>query len=70
MNSFFGHLLRAGRENRVQNRDFSEKHRWGPYENHKNGTKNRFARGTCRKKRDFHVLNGFDHTLEAIGAAS
>ena len=49
LNSFFGHLPRAGRQNRVQNRDFSEKPRWGPYKNHKNVTKNRFARGNCRK---------------------
>ena len=26
LNSFFGHLPRAGRQNRVQNRDFSEIH--------------------------------------------
>ena len=43
----FGHLHCAGRQNRVQNRDFSENLRWGPFKNHKNVTKNRYARGNC-----------------------
>ena len=49
LNTFFGHLPRADRQNRVQNRDFSENPRWGPYKNHKNVMKNQFARGNCRK---------------------
>ena len=43
LNTFFGHLPGAGRQNRVQNRHFSENPRWGPYKNHKNITKFRFA---------------------------
>ena len=49
LSSFFDHLPRAGRQNRVQNRDFSENLRWGPYKNHKNVTKNRSERCNCRK---------------------
>ena len=30
MNSFLGKLPRAGAQNNVQNRDFSENPRWGP----------------------------------------
>ena len=40
LNTFFGHLPRADPQNRVQNRDFSENPRWGPYKNRKNVTKN------------------------------
>ena len=47
LNTFFGHLHRAGGENRVQNRDFSEKPRWGPYKNHKNVTKYRSTLCNC-----------------------
>ena len=43
LNTFFSNLPRADPQNRVQNRDFSENRRWGPYKNHKNVTKNRFA---------------------------
>ena len=47
LNSFFGHLPGAGRQNRVQNRHFSENPRWGPYKNHKNVTKYRSTPGNC-----------------------
>ena len=52
---FFLNSHRADIQNRVQNRDFSENRRWGPYKNHKNVTKNRYARGNCRKTLIFSV---------------
>ena len=44
-----GDRSRSERENHVLNRYFSENPRWGPYKNHENVTKNRSARGNCRK---------------------
>ena len=49
LNTFFRHLPSAGRQNRVQNRRFSENPRWGPYKNHKNVTKYRSTPGNCWK---------------------
>ena len=43
LNTFIDHLRRADLQNRVQNRQFSENPRWGPYKNRKNVAKNRFA---------------------------
>ena len=47
LNTLFDHLPNAGRQNRVQNRHFSENPRWGPYKNHKNVTKYRSTPGNC-----------------------
>ena len=47
LNTFFRHLPSAGRQNRVQNRNFSENPRWGPDKNHKNVTKYRSTPGNC-----------------------
>ena len=47
----FSHLLCVEVQNRVQNRDFSENPRWGPYKNHKNVTKNRKTRSNCQRNR-------------------
>ena len=49
MNMFFIQSLPEAVQNRVQNRDFSENPRWGPYKNRKMFTKNRYIRGTLRK---------------------
>ena len=49
LNTFFGHLPPYDMQNRVQNRDFSENPRSGPYKNHKNVTKKRFPWGNCWK---------------------
>ena len=49
VNMFFTQSLPEAVQNRVQNRDFSENPRWGPYKNRKMFTKNQWARGTLRK---------------------
>ena len=46
---FFIQSLPEAVQNHVQNHDFSENPRWGPYKNHKLFTKTRYIRGTLRK---------------------